>query len=173
MNQTSQNLFDRLTEELFAFLDDSILSTRQMLEKLTELRAAVIRRDEKSLQWMAEQMPQLTTHRDSMQQRQRQISESFAGPVNCEPGKISLSYLARFLEIPMRNELKTKQKLLAELIGQLSREHLGTELLLRECERLNRMVLDSLVGRGNQTCIYGSAGRIQRDMHCAIMSTRM
>ena len=183
MNQASQIIFDQLTEEqqlrfsiienLFVFLDDSISSTRQMLEKLTELRAAVIRRDEKSLQQISEQMPELSSGRDSMQQYQRQICDSFAGVLNCPPEKVTLSYISEFLKSAKKIEMKTKQQLLRELISRLSGERLGTELLLRECERLNRMVLDGIIGRANQTCTYGSAGRIQRDMHCAIVSTRM
>lgn len=173
MNYSSQNRFDQLVEELFIFLDDSILAARQMLEKLTELRAAVIRRDEKSLQLIAEQMPEMTSLRDDMQRRQRQICDSFAGPLNCQPEKINVSFLSRFLEPAKQNDLKTKQHLLAELISRLSRERLGTELLLRECERLNRMVLNGIVGRANQICTYGSAGRVHRDMHCGIMSTRI
>jgi hypothetical protein len=108
-----------------------------------------------------------------MQQRQQQICQAFAGPLNYPAQKINISYLASFLEPVKAKELKQKQHLLQDLIGRLSREHLATEMLLRECERLNRMVLDGMIGKANQTCTYGSQGRIQRQLHCAIVSTRM
>jgi hypothetical protein len=173
MNQTSQKLFDELTKELFVFLEDSVLAMQSMLGKLTELRAAVIRRDEKTLQQMSDEMSELTSWRDGMQQRQRQICKAFAIPLNCQAEKINISYLALFLESPKREELKIKQHLLGELVSRLLREHRATELLLQECERLNRMVLDGIVGKANQTFTYGSAGRVRREMYCTIMSTRI
>jgi hypothetical protein len=173
MNHVSQTILNELTIELFSFLDDSVLSVRQMLDKLNELRAAVVRRDQDTLQQMSDQMPEMTILQDGMQRRQRQICQAFAGPLNCPPEKINVSYLSLFLESSKAGELKTKQRLLQELVGRLSRERLATQLLLRECERLNRMILDGFVGKSNQTCTYGSGGRVQRQMHCAIVSTRI
>lgn len=173
MNPVSKKLFDGLTEELFEFLDDSISVMQEMLGKLTDLRAAVIRRDENALRQMSEQMPELTARRDAMQQRQHQICQAFAIPLNCEAEKINISYLALLMEPSKASELKVRQRLLAELVGRLSREHRGTQLLLQECERLNRMMLDGIIGRTNQTYTYGIAGRVQREMHCNIMSTQI
>jgi hypothetical protein len=173
MNHASQKAVNELTSELFAFLDDSVLSMQHMLGKLNELRAAVIRRDQDTLQQMSDQMPEMAALQDGMQRRQRQICQAFAGPLNCPADKINLSYLASFLEPPKAGELKTKQRLLKDLISRLSRERLATQLLLRECERLNRMILDGMIGKANQTCTYGSAGRVQRQLHCNILSTRI
>jgi hypothetical protein len=173
MNDASQRVVGQLTAELFAFLDDSILSMQRMLGKLNELREAVIRRDQNTLQQMSDQMPEMTVLQDGMQRRQRQLCHAFAGPLNCPAEKITMSYLALFLESSKADELKTKQRLLQELVGRLSRERRATELLLRECERLNRMILDGIIGKANQTCTYGSAGRVQRQLHCAILNTRI
>jgi hypothetical protein len=173
MNYASQNILNELTIELFAFLDDSVLSMQQMLDKLNELRAAVVRRDQDTLQQMSDQMPEMTVLRDDMQRRQRQLCQAFAGPLNCLPEKINVSYLVLFLEASKAGELKTKQHRLQELVGRLSRERRATEMLLRECERLNRMMLDGIVGKSNQTCTYGSGGRVQRQLHCAIVNTRI
>jgi hypothetical protein len=173
MNYASQNILNELTTELFIFLDDSVLSMQQMLDKLNELRAAVVRRDQDTLQQMSDQMPEMTALKDDMQRRQRQICQAFAGPLNCPPEKINVSYLALFLESSKAAELKIKQRRLQELVGRLSREHTVTQLLLRECERLNRKILDGFVGKSNQTCTYGSGGRVQRQMHCAIVNTRI
>jgi hypothetical protein len=173
MNYASQKLVNELTAELFVFLDDCLLSMQKMLGNLNELRAAVVRRDQKTLGQMSDDMPELTALRDSMQQRQRQICQAFAGPLNCPADKINMSYLALFLEPQKAKELKTRQRLLQELVGRLSKEHGATQMLLRECERLNRAILDGIVGKANQTCTYGSAGRVQRQLHCSILSTRI
>jgi hypothetical protein len=173
MNDASKKVVGQLTAELFAFLDDSVLSTQHMLDQLNELRAAVIRRDQNMLQQMSDQMQEMTVLRDGMQRRQQQLCRAFAGPLNCPPEKINLSYLALFLESSKADELKTKQRLLQELVGRLSVQRRATELLLRECERLNRIILDGMIGRANQTCTYGSAGRVQRQLHCAILNTRI
>jgi hypothetical protein len=173
MNHTSQKILNELTAELFAFLDDSAVSMQHMLDKLNELRAAVVRRDQNTLQEMFDQMSEMTALRDGMQRRQQQLCQAFAVPLNCPAEKINLSYLALFLESSKADELKTKQRMLQELVGRLSRERRATELLLRECERLNRIILDGMIGRANQTYTYGSAGRVQRQLHCSILSTRI
>jgi hypothetical protein len=173
MNNASQKILTELTDQLFAFLDDSLASLQDMLGKLNELRTAVIRRDQNSLQEMSDRMPEMTTLQNDMQRRQRQICQAFAGPLNCPVEKINISYLTLFLEGPKADELKSKQRLLQDLVGRLSSERRATELLLRECEKLNRIILDGIIGRANQSCTYGSAGRLQRQLHCAILSTRI
>lgn len=173
MNDVSKRVVGQLTAELFAFLDDSVLSMQQMLDKLNELRAAVIRRDQNALQRMSDQTPEMAVLRDDMQRRQQQLCRAFAEPLNCPTEKINLSYLTLFLESSKANELKTKQRLLQELVSRLSRERRATEMLLRECEKMNRMMLDGMIGGANQTCTYGTAGRVQRQLHCAILNTRI
>jgi len=66
MNKEMQKPSDELTEELFTFLDDSTLFVQQVLEQLTLLRAAVIRRDENTLQQMLKSMAAMgTANRDT------------------------------------------------------------------------------------------------------------
>jgi hypothetical protein len=173
MNKSLQNGWNELTEELFAFLDDSVVSMQDMLQKLNALRSAVIRRDQPTLEQMLDGMPEMSVLRNAMQQRQQQICQTFAVSLHCPPEKVNLSYIASFLEPAMALELKQKQRLMQDLIARLVREHHSTEMLLRECERLNRMVLDGMIGKANQTCTYGSQGRIQRQLHCSLVSTRM
>jgi predicted RNase H-like nuclease (RuvC/YqgF family) len=173
MNDVSQKSFDALTEKLFDFLNDSILSVRRMLEQLTELRAAVIRRDEKTLSQMSEKMSELAARRVEMQQRQLQLCSTFALLLNCRAEDVNVSYLTGFLKADRKKELKDRQQTLRQLTARLSSEHRATEQLLRECERLNRMMLEGIVGGTNHTLTYGHGGQVRRELHCAVMSARM
>jgi predicted RNase H-like nuclease (RuvC/YqgF family) len=173
MNDVSRKSFDELTETLFDFLNDGILSVRGMLEQLTELRAAVIRRDEKTLAQMSEKMSELAAQRTEMQRCQRQLCEAFARLLNCRAEDVNVSYLTGFLEADRKKELKNRQQTLRQLTARLSSEHRATEQLLRECERLNRMMLEGIVGVTNHTLTYGQGGQVRRELHCAVMSTRM
>ncbi len=173
MNNISQKSLNELSEELFNFLDDSILSIRRMLEQLTELRAAVIRRDEKTLRLMSEEMPELASQRVGMRERQQRLCEAFARLLHCRAENVNVSYLAEFLEPEKGRELKVKQRALQDLAARLSAEHKATEQLLRECERLNRMMLNGIVGSANHTLTYGRAGQVRRELYRAMMSTRI
>jgi hypothetical protein len=173
MSDVSRKSFDALTETLFDFLNDSILSVRWMLEQLTELRAAVIRRDEKTLAQMSEKMSELAVQRVEMQQRQRQLCEAFALRLNCRAEDVNVSYLTDFLEADRKKELKNRQQTLRQLTTRLLSEHRATEQLLRECERLNRMMLEGIVGGTNHTLTYGHGGQVRRELHCAMISARM
>jgi flagellar biosynthesis/type III secretory pathway chaperone len=173
MNNRTQKSFDELAEELFIFMDDNILSIGRMLEQLTQLRAAVIRRDEKSLTQMLGNVSGAAAQRTEMQQRQRQLCEIFATRLNCRVEDVNVSYLAGFLEEDRKKNLKTRQQTLRQLTVRLSLEHKATERLLRECMHLNRKLLECIVGRANPALTYGQGGRIQREMQYAMMSFKM
>jgi len=58
-------------------------------------------------------------------------------------------------------------------MNRLALEQAATEQLLRECERLNRMILEGIIGKRNQTLTYTPYGQARREVHQPILSMRM
>lgn len=160
-------------QELLEFLDASADSVQQMLNMLSELRAALIRRDEPALRLMQDALPQIAAEKQQNELHLRQICRKFAMAMDCPAEQINLTRLAAALPVPQQSQVLKKQQSLQSLVNRLSVEHRGTESLLRECERLNRLLLTSILGKRNQTLTYTSTGQSRRELHRSIVSMRM
>jgi hypothetical protein len=173
MTDTQRYNLSQLAEELMVFLDERTESVRRMLEQLNQLRAAVIRRDEQTLRQMQDILPLAAAQRDQADDRQQQICHAFSGILQCRPDQVNLTRVGQYLGSEQKAALLGKQRLLRELMNRLSLEHGATEQLLRECERLNRTILEGIIGKRNQTLTYTPYGQTRREVHQPIISMRM
>ncbi|MBN2513422.1 MAG: hypothetical protein JXB18_10830 [Sedimentisphaerales bacterium] len=173
MTEIQRSNLSQSAEELMAFLDERAQSVRQMLEQLNQLRAAVIRRDEQALRQMQEILPLAAAQREQADSRQQQICHAFSRILECRPEEVNLTRVGQYLMPEQKTALLPKQRLLKELMNRLSLEHCATEQLLRECERLNRTILEGIIGKRNQTLTYTSYGQTRREVHQPIISMRM
>lgn len=158
---------------LLEFLDAGASSVCRMLEMLAQLRAALIRRDEPALRQMQESLPQILVQREEMESQLRYFCLQFSEWLRCPAEQINLTRIAAALPLPWQKQLQKKQQSLQKLVNQLNVEHRSTELLLRECDRLNRLLLAGILGNRNQTLTYTSSGLTRRELHRSIVSTRM
>jgi hypothetical protein len=164
---------DDYIEQLLTFLDGSIICVEQMLEMLSGLRAALIRRDASALQRMQDALPQIAADKQNIEQKLASVCMVFARGMDCPAEQVNLTRIAAVLPLLARMRLLEKQKSLQSLVGRLSVEHRSTETLLHECERLNRLLLTSIVGKRDQTLTYAPDGRSRRELHRSIISMRM
>ncbi|MGH2271841.1 hypothetical protein ACQ9LF_08580 [Anaerohalosphaeraceae bacterium U12dextr] len=173
MTDTQQYNLTQVTEELMAFLDERAESIRRTLDQLNQLRAAVIRRDEPALRQMQDVLPLAAAQRQQADDRQRQICQAFSLILQCRPDEVNLTRVGQYLDSEHRAALRSKQRLLRDLMNRLALEQAATEQLLRECERLNRMILEGIIGKRNQTLTYTPYGQARREVHQPILSMRM
>jgi|FrelakmetLWP11LW_1041352.scaffolds.fasta_scaffold42399_2 hypothetical protein len=159
--------------ELFDFLDQSIGSVQEMLSMLNVFRAALIRRDESTMRQMQDNLPTIAAQRQQTDSHLERLTSEFAHLLQCPVDQVSLTRIALSLPLSQRLQVQEKQQMLQSLVNRLHVEHRGTELLLRECERLNRLLLDGMIGKRNQTLTYTPHGQSRREMHRSIVSMRM
>lgn len=63
----------------------------------------------------------------------------------------------------MRPKVAQRKAVLEQLIGKLKTEYAATALLLSECSRFNRLLLDSIFGsRGKGAMMYNASGQTQQ-----------
>lgn len=160
-------------QELLDFLDQSVDSVRDMLSMLNAFRAALIRRDDSALRQMQDHLPEVAAQRRQTDYRLERLMLEFADLLQCPAGEVRLTRIALALPPSQRSQVQEKQRALQTLVNRLHIEHRGTELLLRECERLNRLLLDGMIGKRNQTLTYTPHGQSRREMHRSIVSMRM
>ncbi|MEN6306224.1 MAG: hypothetical protein ABFD91_00585 [Anaerohalosphaeraceae bacterium] len=173
MTEAQQQTLNQVVNELLVFLEDRVASVGRMLDQLNQLRAAVIRRDEEQLRRMQDCLPLISAERSEMDIRQRQLCETFAGIAECRPEEVNLTRVGLFLDRERKAILVQRQQTLREMMSRLSMEHHATEQLLRECERLNRAILDGIIGKRNQTLTYTPYGQTCREIHHPIVSMRV
>ncbi len=165
--------FESYVAELLDFLDQSINSVREMLSILNAFRAALIRRDESAMRQMQDCLLEVAAQKQQTDDLLKGVVSKFARLLQCPVGEVNLTRISLALPIPQRFLVQEKQRMLKTLVSRLHIEHRGAELLLRECERLNRLLLDGIIGKRNQTLTYTPHGQSRRELHRSIVSVRM
>jgi hypothetical protein len=63
----------------------------------------------------------------------------------------------------MRQEVAQRKTILERLVAKLRTEYMATAMMLSECSRFNRMLIDSIIGsRHSVTTTYNANGQTQR-----------
>ena len=163
----------QIPDDLIVFLDDQIADIEQTLYRLDRLRAAVIRRDEGSLEELMEEVRDEGQRKKRTDFRMRQLQIKLSSVLRCSPGEVNMTRLCEQLTGQDRRIVQEKQSTLQRLTRNLLNERQGTELLLRECARFTRLLLSGMVGTKNQTRIYTAQGQEQWNVHCGLMNIKM
>lgn len=162
---------NELLENLAAFLDSRTDQMQRTLEQLDSLRAAVIRRDERALAEMLEQTRQDSQLRDELDAAQMVLGRRLAAALGlAEP--VNLTRLCAALDAEQAQRFRRKQRDLLELAEQVRIEHSATEMLLRECARCNRQLLEAIVGHSAQNNTYDPQGQTLRSMDGSLVNVR-
>ena len=163
----------QVPDELIVFLDDQITNIEQTLYRLDRLRAAVIRRDDGSLEELMEEVRDEGLRKKQTDLRMRQLQTKLSSVLGCAPDEVNMTRLCEQLIGQDRHIVQEKQATLQRLTRDLGNERQGTELLLRECARFTRLLLSSMVGTNNQTRTYTAQGQEQWNVHCGLMNVKM
>ncbi|HOK65224.1 MAG TPA: flagellar protein FlgN [Anaerohalosphaeraceae bacterium] len=146
-------------DELLVYLDCQALALERVLTFLDEFRRALIRRDTGALERMREQLEEEGRIGSEMEARRRHLMEQFAAAMGCRVERVCLSEICRRCEPMQQVPLRERQERLKALTARLRQQHLATELLVRECARLNRRLLEVLTGQPGGSCLYDAHGR--------------
>ena len=163
----------QIPDDLIVFLDDQIADIEQTLHRLDRLRAAVVRRDEGSLEELMVEVRDEGLRKKQTDFRMQQLQIKLSSVLRCSPEEVNMTRLCEQLTGQDRQIVQEKQATLQQLTRNLSNERQGTELLLRECARFTRLLLSSMVGVKNQTRTYTAQGQEQWNVHCGLMNIKM
>lgn len=146
-------------EELLDYLEAQARVLERVLGFLDAFRRALIRRDIPALEQMQEQLEEEGRVGAEVEGRRRHLMEQFAAAMGCRAEQVCLSAIARRCEPMQQVVLQERQKCLRELTERLRRQHLATELLVREYGRMNRRLLEILTGQQDRGRLYDARGR--------------
>jgi flagellar biosynthesis/type III secretory pathway chaperone len=152
-------LSQQQVEELLVYLDGQSQVLERTLTFLDVFRTALIRRDAAALERMREQLEQEGQVHLELEARRRRLMEELAEAMGCRPEQVCLSEISRRCDPMQQTPLRERQTRLQELTERLRRQHLATELLVREYARMNRRLLEILTGQTLQARLYDARGR--------------
>ena len=174
MIDQSINLANK-TEELLGILRRDAEHLEWVTSKLNELRGFVIKRDEKGLAELLDEIQAEAQDYSINEQNRSRVCEEIAADLGGETKKLTLSVLVNSINEPMKTILAGTQAKLKISAQRLSREYILTATLLKDCARINRLLLKAIFegGRNNLVC-YDSAGTTSNQQHDAsFMSMRL
>jgi len=164
---------DELVEQLMAVLDEDAAQIRSTLARLDALRAAVIKRDEETLRSQLEAIQEESECSRRIEMKRQRIRRQLAEILGCDIGSMNLSALCSVCAPEQRRRIRRQQEQLGRLAGEFRMAHTYTTILLRECSRLNRMLLRQIVGQSAQTVTYTARGHERWDVHDDMVNMRM
>jgi len=164
---------------LLEVLDEDVRHLESALSRLDLLRSLLIRRENAALEQLLSDIQQQADAYRAIEQKRQRLRKDLALDLGCTEGELTLSRLRKELSKPACSEAQRRcgaavadrQGRLRSLAAQLKREHTLTALLLRDCTRFNRSLLQVFLGSAGRGCAtYSPPGMEQRGPGAALMS---
>ena len=173
MTEQRAIMLKQAAAQLNEFLDEQAESIRRTLRQFDVLRGAVIHRDEAMMTELAEQVDAQNQERQEADKRREALCRQLGELLGCDARQVNITAICGLLDSEDRAELEDKRRVVKELVSRLKIEREGTELLLRECERMNRAILNEMMGSGRRTMTYTRRGVTQNEAPGGMMSVRL
>ncbi|MHC4132030.1 MAG: hypothetical protein ACYSSP_02740 [Planctomycetota bacterium] len=174
LSQQQKDLISVKTVQMICSLEKDIQHIEQILKHLDEIRSLVLKRDENSLKELLERTQAKTDEYKNQESNRQLIRKELAHALNCSVQQVKLSKLEQILPEELRVQLEEKRIKLVSLTDKLKKEHLNTVMLLAECARFNRMVLNGIFKFGNSDIVtYSSSGTARQQGGNNFMNLKM
>ena len=172
MNIVNLNKLHLLTDSLLVVLDKEKQRITNAIQHLNQIRACVIKRQDQQLEVLLEHINDQRKYTIEIEHVRQSIRTEIADVLGCNVEDVTLSKMISVLETKRAALLTNRQKELKELVNKLKFEHSSTQLLLRECARINTAMLRSIFGSG-QGITYDRQGTRSWDADKAMVNLKM
>ncbi len=150
---------ESLIDELLAVLDEEIELLELKRSQLADLSEALVTADDEIVEELLEQIEQTEQTQTAVDMRLKVVREALAGAFGYEDIKeLRLSVLAVELPEAQASAVDDRRRRMAEQVGKLRRQHLQTAMLLVECSRVNRMMMECISPSGETVATYDATG---------------
>ena len=167
------NQFEILIKELLSVLDKDAANIEVTLDRLDRLRAAVIKRDQEGLKVLLGTISSEEDVYSQVEAHRYEVRSMIANCLGWEIERVTISNLKQVVSEDVGGLLSDKQVRLNALTSKLRKEHEGTSALLRECSRLNKMLLRSIMNNGKETTMYNNRGAASWESRRRLVSFRL
>ncbi|MHC4561714.1 MAG: flagellar export chaperone FlgN [Planctomycetota bacterium] len=162
---------DALLAEMVTLLDEEIRLMEQRLAQMDATRRAIVRRDDDALDTLLREAEDIQDAQTATDIKLRVVRQTLAEAFGCRMGDMKLSWLLERLSDQQRPQIEYRRQQIILLAEQLRQRHLETALLLSECARINRLVLESLFPETDNVQTYGTRGQTAWQMEAGLVDT--
>ncbi|MCL2700314.1 MAG: hypothetical protein FWE88_01320 [Phycisphaerae bacterium] len=150
-------MVESLLPELFALLDQTTAAMGERLSHMRQLSAYVLERRQESMEPLLDQMERAAREQELADAKLAAMRTTLAKAIGVPVAEFRLSRLQAELSPRDAAPLQFRREQVLALAGQLRSEHLHAAVLLNEAARVNRAMLDSLMGAVG-VATYGPGG---------------
>lgn len=147
-----------LVAHLQQLLDEEIGLLQAKQSQMESLSGAILGRDDTAMEATMAQMETTARQQSAVESRLSALRVTIAGELGLGGGPLRLSTLISHLPPQQASLLEYRRNQIVALAEQIRRRHVEVAILLRECARINRMLLESLTG-GQSVTTYGADGK--------------
>lgn len=172
MNAMAMNI-EQMINQLIHVLDKDIQNIKDNLLRLNDLRIMVIRRDDDALAKLLEHIRIESQDYKSHDAKRQSIRMELAKCMGCDFKDMTLSKLQTILPKEKTTQLSQRKTELTSLVNKLKKEHVRTTLLLSDCARFNRTLLENVFGmEKNGSITYNANGSAKKSNAAALVNLR-
>ncbi len=131
-------------DDLLIVLDEDIEQIKRNLDILDQLRSLVIKHDESSLRELLENIRSRPNSYKENELKRQSLRKDLSLALGCDIEQITLSILSEQLSGDRKNRIAEKKTQIQTLTNELMKEHLATSMLLADCARFNRAMLNGI-----------------------------
>jgi len=151
-----------LPPEMVQRLTDSLDRQIELLgirsDELDALSECICANDNDRMEQLLAEMALSRQRQDQADREFKDARDELAGHLGWQVGKTRLERLLNMVGEPARRVLAQRRLQVADLAETLRRKHRRTTVLLAECARINRLLVDCLLGDDQRVTVYGATG---------------
>lgn len=145
-------------DSLGPLLDEEIALLDVRRSQLASLCAAIVDRDDDAVERLLEQIERAQELQAATDRRLDALRQYLGEQLACPQDDRRLSALIERLPEDQRAPLAERRERIIDLAERLQLEHMRTVILLGECARINRLLLESLFPDAEGLQMYSATG---------------
>ena len=162
-----------LPEQLLEALDRELELLAAKRAEMDQLLAALAIRDDAALERLLARMEQAEREQSRADREVERVSAELAAQVGCPEERPRLSKLAAYLPPDLARALEDRRQALTSQLRQLRRKHTEMSMLLLECQKINRLLLECLLRERSGPRTYSANGTLRRRDGGGVMSAEL
>ncbi len=160
--------------KLLVILTTDAEYTEQSIIWLSEMRAMVLRRDEKGLNDLFERIRQHSEVYAQSKNQREQLRREISIMLDCQEADVRLSRLEKLTSAGLSLEISALRERLQASVAKLQKEHMATASQMSELARFNRVLLNTILESGKTAEVtYSSSGTKKRQGNNTFVNLRL
>jgi hypothetical protein len=165
--------FQGLGERMLDAMDRELLLLVSKHREMEQLLAAITGRDNAVMEKLMTGMEQAQQEQNRADRAMERISSELAAEVGCPKARPRLSELTRYLPPDLALAMEERRQALTGGLRRLRQKHMEVSVMLHECQKMNRIMLECLLRESSPPRTYGANGSLQRGGNSGVMSAEL